>query len=182
MTSTSKWFGKSFAKLHPLLQELHLKGGLLMGDVNITFGKGLAGFIGRKIAKKLDIPTKEGIHSLQVKINNIDNELHWSRRFNEKKTLNSIFIPVNNKRKGYWIEKTGAIQLYLTVDIKNQGWYWKPIKVNVKGIPFPMWLFPKTKAYKYIESGKYRFYVGFSFFMLGTILSYSGLLKPKRSD
>jgi hypothetical protein len=42
-----------------------------------------------------------------------------------------------------------------------------------------MWLAPKMQAYKCIEAGKYRFYVGFSFFMLGTIFSYSGLLSAE---
>ncbi len=138
----------------------------------------LAGLLGKRLAKKLDIPTTEGTHSLRVVIKHIDNKLHWSRCFDNTKILNSIFIPVGNKSNGHWEEQTGAIQLYLKVNIKNQGWYWKPIKIKIKGVPFPMWLLPKTNAYKYIESGKYKFHVGFSLFTLGTILSYSGLLTP----
>jgi hypothetical protein len=152
MTSSSIWFGRYFSELHPLLQQLHLHGGMLSGDVEIKFGQGLARFVGNRIAKKLDIPTEEGTHLLQVSINHVNDELHWSRCFNETKTLKSIFIPIGEKPTGYWVEHTGAMELHLTVNIINQGWYWQPIGVKLKGIPLPMWLFPKTKAYKYIES------------------------------
>lgn len=178
MTSSSQWFGQSFSELHPLLQQLHMKGGTLAGDIEIQFGQGLAGVIGKRIAKKLDIPTQAGRHSLQVSIAHVNNELHWSRCFNHTKTLTSVFIPIGEKAEGYWIERTGAVELHLTVDIINAGWYWKPIAMKLKGIPLPMWLAPKTKAYKYIESGKYRFHVSFSLLMVGTVLSYSGLLSP----
>jgi hypothetical protein len=178
MTPTKKWFGKHFTALHPLIQELHTHGGSLTGDVNIKFGAGVAGLVGKRLAKKLEIPSTEGIHSLKVVIKHTDDKLHWSRCFDNTQVLNSVFTPVRNKSNGYWEEKTGAIELYLKVDIKNQGWYWKPIKTKIKGIPLPMWLLPKTTAYKYIESDKYKFYVGFSFFTLGTFLSYSGLLTP----
>ena len=180
MTPAKKWFGKHFKELHPLIQELHTHGGSLTGDVKIKFGSGLAGVLGKRFAKNLGIPTTAGIHSLRVVIKHTDNKLHWSRCFDNTKVFNSKFIPVGNKLNGHWEEKTGAIQLYLTVNIKNQGWYWKPIKI--KGLRVPMWLLPKMKAYKYIESGKYKFYVCFSFFMLGTILSYSGLLAPSMGE
>jgi len=179
MTSSSKWFGKYFSDLHPLLQQLHLNGGVLSGSVEIKFGRGLAHFIGHRIAKKLNIPTEDGKHTLQVTIEHVNDELHWSRCFNSTSTLKSIFIPRGEKSNGYWVEHTGAMKLYLTVNIKDQGWYWQPIGVKIKGISIPMWLFPKTKAYKYIDSGKYRFYVSFSLFMLGTVLSYSGFLSPE---
>lgn len=179
MTATQQWFGEYFSQLHPSLQKLHTHGGSLSGDVQIEFGTGISGFFGRKMAKKLGVPTEEGNHQLQVTIAHIENELHWSRCFNNTKIFNSIFTPVGNKPTGYWIEKSGPIQLNLTVDIKDQGWYWQPEKVKFRGIPLPMWLLPKTTAYKKIESGKYRFTVNFSLSLFGKILTYSGLLTPE---
>ena len=179
MTSSSLWFGKYFSELHPLLQKLHLDGGTLSGEIDIKYGRGLAHFVGNRLAKKLDIPVKGGKHSLQVTIEHINNELHWSRCFNNANTLKSIFTPIGIKPEGYWVEQTGALKLYLTVNIKEQGWYWQTTMAKFRGIPLPMWLFPRTKAYKYIEEGKYRFHVSFSLILLGTVLSYSGLLSPK---
>lgn len=40
----------------------------------------------------------------------------------------------------------------------------------------PLWLLPRTTAYKRIENDRYHFYVGFSLPLLGTLLSYSGNL------
>ena len=180
MTETSKWFGQYFSELHPLLQKLHLNGGTLNGEVNIKLGKGIvAGFLGKKIANKLNIPTNKGKHILRVDISHANNELHWNRCFDNTNIVESTFIPFGQKPSGYWVEQTGAVELYLTVDIKNQGWYWRCTKVKVRGIPFPLWLFPSTQAYKYIESGKYHFHVSFSLLIFGTVLSYSGLLSPE---
>jgi hypothetical protein len=66
MTSSSIWLGKHFSDLHPLLQQLHLNGETLSGNVKIEFGRRLAHFIGHRIAKKLNVPTAEGKHSLAM--------------------------------------------------------------------------------------------------------------------
>ena len=182
-TATQKWFGADFTKLHPLLQELHTTGGILKGAVTITTSNGLSGIIGRRLAKKLNIPAKGKQHQLEVIITHKNNALHWDRRFDSDMMMKSVFTPVGQKgAAGYWTESTGAIQLYLDVDIKDGGWYWQPQKMRIKGVPFPLWLTPRTTAYKRIEQGNtnepcYRFHVSFSLPFLGTILSYGGLLE-----
>ena len=95
--------------------------------------------------------------------------------------MRSIFRPVGNIDAGYWLEETGPLELKLTVDILDRGWYWRCLSMRLWKIPLPLWLFPHSKAYKKIEGDKYRFYVGFSLPFLGTILSYGGLLSA-RSD
>ena len=66
----------------------------------------------------------------------------------------------------------------LKVDIIEGGWYWRVTNVRLRGIPVPLWLIPGSAAYKRIEDGKYRFYVGFSLPLVGKVFSYSGLLEP----
>jgi hypothetical protein len=56
-TAVTHWFGPHFAALHPLLQALHRSGGRLSGRVAITFGKGPAGWIGRRLGRRLGLPT-----------------------------------------------------------------------------------------------------------------------------
>ncbi len=55
-----KWFGKNFSELDPLLQELHRNGGELSGIVNLEFGSGLAGVIGRKLSLNLGVKILDG--------------------------------------------------------------------------------------------------------------------------
>ena len=172
----SKWFGDSFAELHPLLQKLHNEGGSLSGAVDIKVGAGIAGFIGKRLAKKFGVPIEAGEHKLRVDISHQEDGMHWDRCFDESKIMKSLFVPVGNKDNGYWLEKTGSIHLYLSVDIKESAWYWHSLKTKIKGIRIPAFLLPKTTAYKRIENGSYRFYVGFSLPFVGTVLSYSGLL------
>jgi len=177
----TRWFGKDFESLHPLLQQLHLNGGELKGDIKLEFGSGVAGWIGRRLARKLGLPKyatemSQAIVELKVDISHDKNGLYWSRLFDESNVMKSVFVPAGNIEKGFWVEDSGALRLILTVDIINGGWHWRCLGFRLFGIPMPMWLFPKSKAYKIIENDKYRFYVGFSFFGIGKLFSYSGLL------
>ena len=175
-TQSSLWFEDNFKKLHPLLQDLHIHGGILSGPVNITLAKGLPGVFAERIAKKLGIPTTKQAHTLQVNISHCEDGLHWDRCFDNANEFKSIFKPVGTQSTGYWLENTGDFQLKLTVDIQQSAWHWRCIKNSIKGINIPMWLFPQTTAYKTIENNAYRFYVGFSLPVFGEVLSYSGLL------
>lgn len=180
-SAVSKWFGGDFEKLSPELQELHLHGGTLNGEVNVTYGDGIAGIIGKRLAKKLGIPGS-GKHALVVSISHHDKRLHWDRLFNNTTQMKSVFEPIGNKLSGYWVEKTGPLHIKLTVDIKDGGWYWRCLNFTFLGIPLSRKLFPESKAYKRIEDGQYRFYVGFKLWFFGELLSYSGLLRLKKAN
>ena len=174
------WFGDKFSNLHPLLQELHTEGGRLTGDVEICYGKGVAGFIGGRLAKKMNLPS-EGTHQLVVSISHDNDGLHWGRCFDGQALVKSLFKPVGNIEQGYWIETTGPLTMKLTVDIHNGGWFWRCLKINFLGFPIPLWLIPKTNAYKIIENGQYRFHVEFSLPVIGSLVSYQGLLRAGNS-
>lgn len=176
-----KWFGEKFLELHPLLQKLHTKGGKLTGEVKIHYGNGLAGIIGRRLAKKMNLPG-EGAHQLQVDISHSDDGLYWGRCFNNQASVISLFKPVGTIKKGHWVETTGPLTMNLTVDILEGGWYWRCLKVAFMGVPVPIWLIPKATAYKIIDSGEYRFYVQFSLPVLGALVSYQGLLQAEYNE
>jgi len=172
------WFGDQFVNLHPLLQKLHTDGGRLTGDIDIKYGKGLAGIIGQRLAKKMNLPAA-GTHQLTVNISHDSEGLHWGRSFNDQTRVESLFKPVGDITQGYWIETTGPLTMKLTVDIKNGGWYWRCLKINFLGVPVPRWLVPQTNAYKIIENGQYRFHVEFSLPMLDSLVCYQGLLQAE---
>jgi len=175
------WFGDKFNELHPLLQKLHTNGGKLTGKVNIQYGNGIAGIIGKRLAKKMNLP-EEGAHQLQVDINHSDDGLHWGRCFNSQASVVSLFKPVGDITNGHWIETTGPLTMHLTVDVFEGGWYWKCLSLSFKRLPLPLWLIPKSKAYKTIEDGQYRFHVQFSLPVLGTLVAYHGLLRAESSE
>ncbi len=93
--------------------------------------------------------------------------------------MRSVFKPVGKIVAGYWLENMRPLELKLTVDILEGGWYWRCLSMRLLGIPLPLWLFPHTKAYKKIEGDKYRFYVGSSLPVINAIFSYSGLLTAR---
>lgn len=174
------WFADKFVNLHPLLQKLHTDGGRLTGEVEIFYGKGLAGIIGGRLAQKMNLPN-EGTHQLVVSISHDNDGLHWWRCFDDDVLVKSLFKPVGNIEQGYWIETTGPLSMKLTVDINNGGWFWRCLSINFLGVPIPRWLVPKTNAYKIIENGQYRFHVEFSLPIIGSLVSYQGLLRAENS-
>lgn len=176
-TDVRQWFGTAFAGLHPLLQQLHLRGGTLSGEVEIRTARGIGGLLGAALARKFSLPAGSGLHGFQVTVFHGTAGLHWHRRFDGQTEMKSLFVAVGALPEGYWIESTGPVRLALTVDVIDGGWYWRCLRIWVRGVRMPLWLLPRTTAYKRVEDGRYRFYVGFSLPLIGTVLSYGGLLE-----
>jgi len=174
--AVTRWFGPQFERLHPLLQELHRHGGRLRGEVVIERGRGIAGWIGRRLLRKLGLPSGIERSPFEVEIRHEGQVLHWNRRFGNGAQLCSQFRPVGAWPEGYWIEHTGAVRLNLTVDVVEGAWHWRCLRVYLGGLRLPLWLFPRTTAYKRIDQGKYCFCVKFDLPLLGTVLGYSGAL------
>jgi hypothetical protein len=170
------WFGPGFAALHPQMQRLHLHGGRLRGGVDVMIPSGLAGVVGRRLARQLSVPVEPGHHLLEVSISHQADGLHWDRCFDRRTDMKSVFQPVGSLPDGHWLERTGPLHLRLTVDTPDGGWHWRCIGLRWRGLPLPVWLFPQSRASKRIENGRYRFEVGFAIPGLGTVLSYGGLL------
>ncbi len=171
-SAAESWFGEHFADLHPLLQKLHKTGGTLSGRIRIE----PVGWIGRRLARRFGIPIDRTDCGFRVEIRHEDGILHWRRRFETGSEMVSLFQPVGTWPDGYWLETTGPLRLALTVDIRDGGWYWRPLRAIFGVLPIPMGLLPRTEAYKRIEEGRYRFSVGFTVPLLGPVLRYGGLL------
>ena len=170
-----RWFGNAFEQLHPQLQRLHRNGGKLEGQVTLSFGDGVAGLIGRRIAKKLSLPTASGNFPFSVTIAHDDSSQIWGRTFNGQ-TVTSVFTPVGEYPNGFWVEKTGFIHLTLGVKIIDGGWHWQQNETRIWRVQLPCWLQPTTRAYKIFNENSYEFCVSFEWGGLGEILCYKGQL------
>lgn len=177
--AVTRWFGEGFGHLHPLLQALHRGSGGLSGQVSLQFGAGLAGVVGRRLVRSLGIPESAGPHHLDVEIGHDATTLQWDRCFDRTHHVRSSFRPKGHWPDGCWIENTGPLELELAVDVVEGGWYWRAVALRLHGIRVPLWLIPRSSAYKRIEDGGYRFFVGFSLPILGEVFSYSGLLEAR---
>jgi Domain of unknown function (DUF4166) len=171
------WFGEHFATLHPQLQALHREGGTLAGSVSIEFGSGAAGWIGRRLARRLGIPVEPGEHCLAVCIHSSDGALHWDRRFDTHTEFRSTFTPVGRFPAGYWIERSGGLHLRLGVEVIGGGWHWQPRGIRLGGLWLPMSLLPRARAYKEVVRGRYHFDVAISVLLAGQVLRYHGQLE-----
>lgn len=176
--AVTRWFGPQFSALHPLLQELHRHGGSLQGQVDIAFGPGIAGLIGRRLARKLGIPVDKPRCGFRVDIRHEGDALYWQRHFEGGNEMLSVFRPQGHWPGGFWQEQTGPLCLYLGVDVVEGGWYWRLRQVRLGAVALPPWLLPASRAGKYIENGRYHFEVDFSLPLLGRLLRYSGSLSP----
>ena len=79
--SVTHWFGEHVTELHPLLQRLHREGGELTGEVEVRYGQGLAGLLGRRLAAKLGLPAASRRCEMHVDIRHSAAGLFWNRRF-----------------------------------------------------------------------------------------------------
>ena len=175
--AVTKWFGKDFGRLHPLLQALHRHDGTLRGPVTLWFAQGRAGAMGRRLARHLDIPDVAGQHHFEVEIGHDATTMWWTRCFNHSHTVPSSFRLVGSWPDGQWIETTDPLELTLTVAVVEGGWYWHVVGARLRGVPLPLSLMPRVTAYKRIEGDKYRFHAGFALPVFGEVFSYSGLLE-----
>lgn len=176
--SVTIWFGKHFAELHPLLQRLHREGGELAGEVEVRYGQGLAGLLGRRLAAKLGLPNASQRCEMRVAIHHSGRCLFWNRHFAGGQTMDSTFVPHGHFPDGYWLESTGKLSLELGVQIIDGGWHWQQRRMRFIGIPLPGWLLPNSKAFKHVENGQYRFSVTFTLPWLGLLFGYAGDLQP----
>lgn len=178
--AATRWFGPAFDDLHPLLQALHREGGRLRGEVDVGTGRGIAGLLGRRLARKLGIPVDRPRRGFEVQIQHDNDVMSWHRRFDDGGAMSSVFRPVGSYPDGHWLETTGPVQLKLAVDIVDGGWRWRMLGVAVRGLPLPLALFPRVEAFKCVEAGGcYRFGVAFALFPFGALLRYEGVLQPE---
>jgi hypothetical protein len=168
------WFGPAFTRLHPALQALHRDGGTLAGPVDVRIGDGYAGFVGRRLARRLGIPLPAPGNTMQVTIFEAAEGLHWQRRFNGGRRFDSLFVPIGRHPGGHWIERSGLIELKLGVDIVDGGWHWRVLSQRLFGIALPRLLLPRTTAYKKVVDGRYRFAVDIALPIIGRVLGYRG--------
>lgn len=175
-TLVETWFGSSFTDLHPLLQRLHREGGVLSGPVQVSFGEGVAGFVGKRLALRLGVPAVAGTHALRVNIRSEAGVLHWGRSFNGQSEFSSKFRPVGHHPSGHWVEQSGRLSLSLGVEVKGGAWHWQHRRTTLFGMPIPKRLMPTTLASKGIEGERYRFSVEVRAPGLGKVLAYSGRL------
>ncbi len=175
-SAVSRWFGTRFSELHPLLQTLHRRGGILRGTVEIRAGSGVAGWLGRRLGHSLGIPVDRDRRGFEVSIQHEADALNWIRTFDNGAVMMSRFEPVGTWPRGYWREQTGPLSMHLTVDVIDQGWEWRPLRASFGHVRLPLWVLPRCRAGKRIENGRYIFHVEFSLPLLGMVLSYAGML------
>jgi hypothetical protein len=147
-TVVEEWFGEAFRELHPLLQRLHKSGGVLSGQVQVSFGQGLAGLLGKQLASRMGVPNITGAHHLQVAIHSRAGVLHWARTFNHRSEFSSDFKPVGRYPTGHWVERSGALSLALGVKVVAGSWHWEHRSTTLLGVPIPKSFFPTALASK----------------------------------
>lgn len=178
-----QWFGPRFAELHPLLQALHQQGGTLHGKAEVGVGRGLAGWLGRRVARRMGLPIVPEV-DLAVIISHDGRRLRWARVFGSgSKAVERVswFEPHGLWPHGHWEEQTGALRFMLTVDVEQGAWQWRLLGARWHGVPVPVRLLPRSRAGKRIVDGDYEFAVEVIAPVLGPLLWYRGRLRPAAS-
>ena len=180
MHAVERWFAEGFKQLHPRLRALHREGGELEGQVRIEHGRGLAGHLGRRIARRMGVPADRDTARLRVRIGSDDVALNWHRVFDETQEMPSAFRPVGRWPDGHWLESVGPLRLALRVQTQDGGWRWCPRAAWWHGVRVPLWLLPRVDAGKHVDAGEgYVFDVRVTLPLLGLMFAYSGRLEAR---
>lgn len=158
------------------MQDLHRSGGQLRGCIAIDCGRGVAGWIGRHLARRLGIPADRNDCGLLVRIAHEKNALLWCRRFETGSEMVSAFVPYGHFPDGGWLERTGPLTLDLGVDTTDGGWRGRLRRARWHGLPIPLALLPHAQAGKQVVNGRYAFAVEFRLPFVGRVLGYAGTL------
>lgn len=181
-TVVERWFGDAFSELHPLLKSLHRQGGVLRGRITIDTGRGLAGLVGRRLARRLRIPLQRNECGFVVRITHEPDALIWRRGFDDGAEMLSTFVPYGQYPCGGWYERSGPLRLDLGVDTRDGGWQWRLRGARWQGVPIPRVLLPQAQAGKRIVDGDYVFAVEFRLPLIGRVLHYAGRLAAQAAD
>jgi hypothetical protein len=179
-TLVEAWFGKAYARLHPRLQKLHRRDGVLRGPVEVRLApRGLARRVGERLRRRLGLPPPGPGHELEVRVVHEPTQMRWERRFDGAGAFASRFEPVGNFPDGYWREFGAGPELHLGVHLDDDGgWHWRTRRVRWRGLPVPAWLLPRVVAHKRWIAGRYDFDVGVHVPWLGEVVGYRGRLLP----
>jgi hypothetical protein len=176
MSSPTPWPSAGSVRSLRRLQDVHRRGGCLHGEVSVRTGSGLAGWLGRRVARRMGIGVLPERQSWRVHIYHDGAGLHWDRHGADGLVARSLFVPVGQWPTGYWLENTGRLHMKLTVDVINGGWHCYPLALRIGPLWWPAALLPRVHAFKCIEQGRYRFVVAVYFPLLGRVFGYEGLL------
>lgn len=168
-----RWFGEAFMRLHPRLQALHHEGGRLSGMVAFTTGRGLAGWMGRRLMSRMRLRPGEPAR-MTVEIAHDADVMRWRRRFGDGALLESVFRPIGRWPEGCWRERAGPLELELDVDLAEGGWRWRQRTCRLAGLRLPRALSPRVEAGKRVVGAVYRFEVEIHLPLLGRVLAWSG--------
>jgi hypothetical protein len=177
-TLVQAWFGDAYARLHPHIQQLHARDGVLRGPVAVRLAeKRIARAIGERLRRKLGLPLPGPGHLMEVRVVHGADTMAWERRFDDAGAFVSRFHPVGGFPDGYWREVGAGPELHLGVHLDaDGGWHWRTRRVRWRGVPAPRALLPRVVAHKCWREGAYDFDVGVHLWGLGEIVGYGGRL------
>ena len=77
------------------------------------------------------------------------------------------------------VERFGILRFTLALVQKDQRLYLITRRWTCLGVPFPLWIGPKSDSYESVENGKFHFNVKISYPLIGLIVHYHGWLERK---
>lgn len=159
--------GDEFFKLSPFLQKLHSGKNVAQGKVTVKNGVGFAWLL----CRLMRFPKAASQVLLRVDCEHKPDQIIWKRLF-DKHQMNSVFYQQGEDL----VEHLNGMRLYVKAVEINGALHYHFHKAKFLGLPVPSFLAPKVLAYEMDVDGKCHFTVEVTMFLLGKVISYSGVL------
>lgn len=162
--------GEGFARLHPLLQQVHTGSVVIQGNIDVYRG----GAIANIICNIFRFPPQKMSTPVTVHCHHDAHSIRWLRHFDQFQMASTF-----TRRGDYLVEHllSGTIpllNLYCQPREENGGLNYRFTRMTFLRIPAPAFLRPNIFAREYEQAGKYCFQVHVTLPFIGKVISYGG--------
>ncbi|WP_082672642.1 DUF4166 domain-containing protein [Luteimonas abyssi] len=166
--------GAAFFRLPDSLRAMHSAGGhtRYVGRVSLTRGRGL---LSRLCGRVAGLPKAMDDAPATVEIDCGPNGEVWRRDFGGRPMQSRLW-----HHDGQLRERLGGVQLHFLLHTHDGTIYWNVVGARLFGVlPMPVALFRRVRCEEREIEGIYRFQVEARMPLAGSVVRYSGWLRPE---
>lgn len=163
--------GPVWAELPAAIREMHDGVSLAAGEADVERGRHPLAWIG---AVLMGFPAAGKAKPLRVQFDYDERGETWTREFAEARFSSRQYAG----RDHLLCEQFGVMAFAMALVLRDGELQLHTRNWRAFGVPLPLWLAPRSRAYESAEDGVFRFFVEISHPLCGLIVRYNGWLKP----
>ncbi|MEI9405244.1 DUF4166 domain-containing protein [Mesorhizobium argentiipisi] len=168
--------GDAWKSLPAEIRAMHEGTAIAEGRASVERGGGV---LSRLAARMADFPPGAADVPVKVRFVTDGQRETWIRKFGAHRFSSRQFAG-RRRSERLLCERFGPLAFAMALVASENRLSLVLRRWSFLGLPLPMWLCPRSKAYETVEDGRFRFHVEISHPAAGLIVRYRGWLEPAR--